>query len=90
MNYGYHKSYKVERKYDDLRTKAATRKNLLSDLSNLDGQIQEIEFHLSTYDDTYSDADEFPFSKDDLADSLDTLKETRKRITRELKEIEKL
>ncbi|MBQ8379663.1 MAG: hypothetical protein IJX34_02485 [Clostridia bacterium] len=71
-------------------TKAATRKNLLSDLSNLDGQIQEIEFHLSTYDDTYSDADEYPFSKDDLADSLDTLKETRKRITRELKEIEKL
>lgn len=71
-------------------TKAATRKNLLSDLSNLDGQIQEIGFHLSTYDDTYSDADEFPFSKDDLADSLDTLKETRKRITRELKEIEKL
>lgn len=71
-------------------TKAATRKNLLSDLSSLDGQIQEIEFHLSTYDDTYSDADEYPFSKDDLADSLDTLKETRKRITRELKEIERL
>lgn len=70
--------------------KAATRKILLSELSSLDGQIQEIEFHLSTYDDTFSEADEYPFSKDDLANSLDTLKETRKRITRELKEIERL
>lgn len=71
-------------------TKATTRKNLLSELSNVNSQIQEIEFHLLTFDDTFSDADEYPFSKEDLENGLDTLKDTQKRLKRELKEIEKI
>ena len=71
-------------------TKAVTRKTLLSELSNVNSQIQEIEFNLLTFDDTFSDADEYPFSKEDLKNSLDTLKNTQRRLNRELKEIEKI
>lgn len=70
--------------------KAATRKYLLSELSKIDSQIQEIEFHISTYDDTFSDADEYPFSKDDLLSSLEKLQDARANLKKQLKEIERV
>ncbi|MBO5476539.1 MAG: hypothetical protein J6A15_02145 [Clostridia bacterium] len=71
-------------------TKATLRKSLLSDISNVENQVQEAKFHLLTFDDTYSDSDEYPYSKEDLENCLDTLKETLKHLNRELKEIEKI
>ena len=55
--------------------KATERKNLLS-------MIEDLEYKLSTYDSTYSDADDF-VSKQDLENNLFRLQE-------KLKEIEKV
>lgn len=70
--------------------KAATRKYLLSELSKIDSQIQEIEFKIAIYDDTFSDSDEFPLTKEDLVNCLEALKETRKDLEKQRKEVERL
>ncbi len=46
-------------------------------------KIEELEYKLNIYDDSYSDADEINFSKEDLEAQLDDLKT-------QLKEIEKV
>ena len=73
MNYGYHKSYKVERKYNLLIEKSIQRREILK-------HIEYLDYIISSYDDTYSDADEFPYSKDIFIEKLNNLNLRLKKV----------
>lgn len=70
--------------------KAALRKEILFDINYLTAKNSELESKIENYDSTFSDADEFPFSKEDLQNELDKNKKELLRLENELKQIEKV
>lgn len=72
---GFHKSYKVERKYNWIMRIAKRRKKLLEELEKLRADIE-------TYDDTFGESDNYPYSKDYLELAME-------KIEKEIQEIEK-
>lgn len=84
------KSYKVERTYDELMRKAALRKEILFEINFFKTRNSEIEFKIQTYDSSISDADEFPFSKEDLQNELENNLDQLAKLEEELKQLEKV
>lgn len=72
---GYHKSHKVERKYDWVIGLARLRKLLVE-------KNQNLEFDIELYEATYSEADDYPYTKEALED-------TKEKLEKELKELDK-
>lgn len=85
-----HKSYKVERTYDELMRKAALRKEILFEINYLKTRNLELEFKIQVYDSTYSDADEFPFSKEELQNEFEHNFEQISSLEEELKQLERM
>ncbi len=70
---GFHKSKKVINKYDKLISRSKKRKELLSIL-------KELQHTYATFDDTFSDADEYPYSKENLEFQIFLLEEDIKEL----------
>lgn len=70
--------------------KAALRKEILFEINYLKNRNSELEFKIQTYDNSISDADEFPFSKEDLQNEFEQNLEQISKLEEELTQIEKL
>ena len=70
--------------------KATNRKTLLLEISSIESKIEELKFKIASCDETYSDADEFPYSRENLEFSLEELLDLKKDLLKKLKEIEKI
>lgn len=75
---GYHKSRKVGRKYDWIMKLSKRRKALVE-------KIESIEFDIKKFESTYSDADEYPFSKESLEDAKEKLQKELNELDKEFK-----
>lgn len=72
---GYRKSNHVKNKYNDLITQGKVSK----DIEKLNDQILSLQDSIETYDITFSDADEFHYTKQDLQTILEE-RETQLKI----------
>ena len=89
QNYGYsNKTKKVSNSYDEAIEIAKQRDYLISERNIAIEEIHEIKYKIETYYYTYSDADEYETTIEDLQNELEEAKLRLEYLEDEIKKIE--
>lgn len=77
--FGYAQNNKVAKLYADLIRSHKQKIEGTSKLVSLDEEYIELKNNLDTYDDTFSSSDEYPYTKEELEDRINSIEEQIKR-----------